>query len=173
MNETKRSLQSQDAHNAQDDYTTHLGVLLKERITQALLFINLFYLQLYKKMNILKFTPFNSSVDASFWQSLVEKKLNVLKLSSESQVIQGHYTNATIATNEKNETINIPSRFHIPAEGLEGESHMFVFIFSCCLYFALISLIERWGIIVIKEHWLIQILLRNFARLIRTNCFNK
>jgi len=79
-------------------------------------------------MNILKFTPFNSSVDASFWQSLVEKKLNVLKLSSESQVIQGYYTHATAATNEKHETINIPGRFHIPAEGLEEEAHMFVFM---------------------------------------------
>lgn len=57
MNETKRSLQSQDAHNAQDDYTTHLGVLLKERITQALLFINLFYLQLYKKNEYIKIYP--------------------------------------------------------------------------------------------------------------------
>ncbi|CAO3653968.1 unnamed protein product [Mucor fragilis] len=75
-------------------------------------------------MNILKFTPFNSSVDASFWQSLVEKKLNVLKLSSESQDIHGYYTHATTATNEKNETINIPGRFHIPAEGLEEETHI-------------------------------------------------
>ena len=79
-------------------------------------------------MNILKFTPFNSSVDASFWQSLVEKKLNVLKLSSESQDIHGYYTHATTATNEKNETINIPGRFHIPADGLQEETHMFVFV---------------------------------------------
>ncbi|KAI8647244.1 putative autophagy ubiquitin-activating enzyme ApgG [Parasitella parasitica] len=82
-------------------------------------------------MNILKFTPFNSSVDASFWQSLVEKKLNVLKLSSESQVIHGYYTHVTTAMNEKNETINIPSRFHIPAEGLEEESHIKIGYYGC------------------------------------------
>ncbi|CEP09205.1 hypothetical protein [Parasitella parasitica] len=82
-------------------------------------------------MNILKFTPFNSSVDASFWQSLVEKKLNILKLSSESQVIQGYYTHAITATNEENETLSIPSRFHIPAEGLEEDSHVKMGYYSC------------------------------------------
>lgn len=62
---------------------------------------------------ILKFTPFQSAVDASFWQSLVNKKLNVLKLSNEQQPMHGHYTFGTSTL--------LPSLFSIPAEGLEPQ----------------------------------------------------
>lgn len=62
---------------------------------------------------ILKFTPFQSTVDASFWQSLANKKLNVLKLSNEQLPIQGHYTFGTSTV--------LPCLFSIPAEGLETQ----------------------------------------------------
>lgn len=73
--------------------------------------------------NILKFTTFNSAVDASFWQSLVSKKLDILKLSDEQQVIHGHYTFGQSALNEKNQVISLPSRFSIPAEGLDNDEN--------------------------------------------------
>jgi ubiquitin-like modifier-activating enzyme ATG7 len=72
--------------------------------------------------HILKFSQFNSAVDASFWQSLVSKKLDVLKLSDEQQTIHGHYAFGQSALNEKNEIISLPSRFSIPAEGLDNSN---------------------------------------------------
>ncbi|KAI7903438.1 E1-like protein-activating enzyme Gsa7p/Apg7p [Cokeromyces recurvatus] len=68
---------------------------------------------------ILKFTPFNSAVDASFWQSFASKKLDVLKLSDEPQVIQGYYTAGQLAIDE-NKPIIIPSHFTIPSDGLSN-----------------------------------------------------
>lgn len=62
---------------------------------------------------ILKFTPFQSTVDASFWQSLANKKLNVLKLSNEQLPIQGHYSFGTSTV--------LPTLFSVPAEGLETQ----------------------------------------------------
>jgi ubiquitin-like modifier-activating enzyme ATG7 len=75
-------------------------------------------------MNILKFAQFNSAVDASFWQSLVSKKLNVLKLSDEPQSIRGYYTLGQSATDEQGNRLNIPSPFSIPAEGLNINAPM-------------------------------------------------
>ncbi|KAG2204980.1 hypothetical protein INT47_002604 [Mucor saturninus] len=68
---------------------------------------------------ILKFTPFNSAVDASFWQALVSKKLDVLKLSEEQQSVHGEYTLGQSVLNDQHETVVLPSRFSIPANGLE------------------------------------------------------
>jgi hypothetical protein len=68
---------------------------------------------------ILKFTQFNSAVDASFWQSLVLKKLDVLQLSKEHLNVNGQYTFGTLALNEEKQEISLPSRFSIPADGLD------------------------------------------------------
>ena len=73
-------------------------------------------------MNILKFSPFNSAVDASFWQALVAKKLNVLQLSDEHIPVQGYFTIGTTALNEQNQAVPLPCRFSIPAEGLEMDT---------------------------------------------------
>ncbi|KAI9470976.1 MAG: E1-like protein-activating enzyme Gsa7p/Apg7p [Benjaminiella poitrasii] len=69
--------------------------------------------------SILKFTPLSSAVDASFWRSLVSKKLNVLGLSDESQAIHGYYTTGQSALDEQeNKSIMIQSHFTVPADGL-------------------------------------------------------
>lgn len=75
-------------------------------------------------MNILKFVQFNSAVDASFWQSLVSKKLNILKLSDEPQSIRGYYTLGQSAIDEQGNTVHISSPFSIPAEGLDVNASM-------------------------------------------------
>lgn len=77
---------------------------------------------------ILKFSQFNSAVDASFWQALVSKKLDVLKLSEEQQSVHGYYTCGQSVVNEQNETVILPTRFSIPANGLEikGEGTLIV-----------------------------------------------
>lgn len=80
--------------------------------TQALIFM------LALMTDILKFTPFNSAVDASFWQALVSKKLDILKLSEEHQAVHGEYTCGQSVVNE-NETVALPALFTIPANGLE------------------------------------------------------
>lgn len=45
-------------------------------------------------MTIVKFGPFLSTAEVSFWTSLAEKKLNVLKLSEEPLDITGTYSGA-------------------------------------------------------------------------------
>lgn len=74
--------------------------------------------------NVLKFTQFHSAVDAAFWQSLVSKKLDDLKLSKDSQTIQGYFTFGQSAIDEQGNKINIPSRFQIPAEGLDLDKNL-------------------------------------------------
>lgn len=73
---------------------------------------------------VLKFTQFHSAVDAAFWQSLVSKKLDHLKLSQDSQTIQGYFTFGQSTTDEQGNKINIPSRLQIPAEGLDLEKNL-------------------------------------------------
>jgi ubiquitin-like modifier-activating enzyme ATG7 len=68
---------------------------------------------------ILKFTPFQSAVDAAFWQSLVSKKLDVLKLSDEEQPLHGYYAIGQTAVTEAGETVALSSLFSIPAFGLD------------------------------------------------------
>ncbi|KAI8890848.1 E1-like protein-activating enzyme Gsa7p/Apg7p [Backusella circina FSU 941] len=68
---------------------------------------------------ILKFTPFQSAVDAAFWQSLVSKKLDVLKLSDEEQPLHGYYAIGQTAVTENEESVALPSLFSIPAFGLD------------------------------------------------------
>ncbi|ORE09599.1 E1-like protein-activating enzyme Gsa7p/Apg7p [Rhizopus microsporus var. microsporus] len=69
---------------------------------------------------MLKFTPLSSAVDASFWQSLATKKLDILKLSQEALVIQGHYSFPTTATDQQGQTVLMPSHFFIPSHGLDN-----------------------------------------------------
>ncbi|KAI8359877.1 E1-like protein-activating enzyme Gsa7p/Apg7p [Choanephora cucurbitarum] len=66
-------------------------------------------------MPLLKFIPFQSSVDIGFWQSFVSKKLDILKLSSEPQPIHGDYSPGQIIS----DGIHLPSLFTIPSNGLE------------------------------------------------------
>lgn len=68
---------------------------------------------------MLKFTPFNSAVDASFWQSLLSKKLNTFKLSQETQTIYGHYLPNQKVVNEQGERIMMQSHLSIPSHGFE------------------------------------------------------
>ncbi|KAI8061489.1 uncharacterized protein B0P05DRAFT_557287 [Gilbertella persicaria] len=72
-------------------------------------------------MSLVKFIPFQSSVDAAFWQSFVSKKLDILKLSSEPQTIHGYYTLGQIATDQGHQVM-IPGPFCIPAEGLDNST---------------------------------------------------
>ncbi|GAA5798153.1 hypothetical protein HPULCUR_003553 [Helicostylum pulchrum] len=72
--------------------------------------------------SILKFSQFNSAVDASFWQALVIKKLDVLKLSNEQLPVHGYFTMGQSALDTLNQPIALPTRFSIPAEGLEMDS---------------------------------------------------
>ena len=72
---------------------------------------------------LLKFTPFQSSVDIAFWQSLVSKKLDVLKLSSEPQTIHGYYTSGQIASSEGTH-VHIPGPFILPPDGLERQDSL-------------------------------------------------
>lgn len=69
---------------------------------------------------MLKFTPLSSAVDASFWQSLATKKLDILKLSQEALVIQGQYSFPTTATDQQGQTVLMPSHFFIPSHGLDS-----------------------------------------------------
>jgi len=44
--------------------------------------------------NILQYSPFNSSVDPSFWHKLSHVKLDVDRLEERVRPIWGHYSNA-------------------------------------------------------------------------------
>ncbi|OBZ85707.1 Ubiquitin-like modifier-activating enzyme ATG7 [Choanephora cucurbitarum] len=69
-------------------------------------------------MPLLKFIPFQSSVDIGFWQSFVSKKLDILKLSSEPQPIHGNYSSGQIVS----DAIHLPGLFTMPSNGLEIDS---------------------------------------------------
>ncbi|CAO3614248.1 unnamed protein product [Cunninghamella echinulata] len=66
-------------------------------------------------MTILQFTPFQSAIHATFWHSLVNKKLDILQLSQDPQPLQAYYT---IAKQNNNNTI-LPPSLCIPGEALE------------------------------------------------------
>ena len=61
---------------------------------------------------ILKFAPFNSSVDVGFWFELAKHKLDVLKLDERALPITGFYGLAT--------TSDSPARFNLEAAGFNG-----------------------------------------------------
>ncbi|ORX62340.1 E1-like protein-activating [Hesseltinella vesiculosa] len=64
-------------------------------------------------MATLQFTPFQSAVDASFWLQLVDKKLNVLRLSQDAQPLTAYYALARAA---------LPSLFTLPDQALDAAS---------------------------------------------------
>lgn len=63
--------------------------------------------------NLLKFEPFTSSVNISFWYELAELKLDKFKLSEDPIKIKGYYT---ISTNH-----SVPSRFSFIKESFDDD----------------------------------------------------
>lgn len=63
--------------------------------------------------NLLKFEPFISSVNISFWYELAKLKLDKFKLSEEPVKIQGYYA---ISTNH-----SVPSRFNFIKESFDED----------------------------------------------------
>ncbi|KAG1450591.1 hypothetical protein G6F56_008309 [Rhizopus delemar] len=69
---------------------------------------------------MLKFSPINSAVDASFWQTLASKKLNLFQLSKDPVDIHASYTPILeTALNQQGQKILLPSHLSVPADGLE------------------------------------------------------
>ncbi|KAG0174037.1 Autophagy protein 7 [Apophysomyces sp. BC1034] len=68
---------------------------------------------------ILQFEPFVSAVDAAFWHALTTKKLEQLKLNDASQPLRGYYTPGQLAADNQAQVVAMPSRFCVPAQGLE------------------------------------------------------
>lgn len=62
---------------------------------------------------VLKFEPFTSSVNVSFWYELTRLKLDVLKLSEENVDLHGYYS---IASNH-----TAPARFHLTEESFNND----------------------------------------------------
>ncbi|SAM04586.1 hypothetical protein [Absidia glauca] len=63
---------------------------------------------------LLQFTPFQSAIDASFWQALVDKKLDIIQLSEKAQALHAYYTSGTSSAS----TI-LPPQLCIPGQALE------------------------------------------------------
>ena len=57
---------------------------------------------------VLKFEPFSSAGEVSFWKELAHRKINVWKLSDEPREIRGYYGAPTRS--------NIPARFSVSSE---------------------------------------------------------
>lgn len=62
---------------------------------------------------ILKFMPFNSSVDVGFWFELAKKKLDVLKLDERELPAVGFFGLATSG--------DPPARFNLEASGFNAD----------------------------------------------------
>lgn len=67
---------------------------------------------------VLQFAPFASGVDASFWQALASKKLNVLKLSDDPQPIHAYYATGSASRSET----PFPPHFSVSAQGLDSNN---------------------------------------------------
>ncbi|KAI7864677.1 E1-like protein-activating enzyme Gsa7p/Apg7p [Spinellus fusiger] len=73
--------------------------------------------------SILQFAPFSSAVDASFWQTLADKKLNLYQLSDASHTIQGYYTTGHSVTDHLGQSVAMSPHLCIPDQLMDsGES---------------------------------------------------
>lgn len=75
---------------------------------------------------VLKFMPFNSSVDVGFWFELAKKKLDVLKLDERELPAIGFFGLATSA--------DPPARFNLEASSFNDD---FQYVFLCTWAIAL------------------------------------
>ncbi|CAH0479024.1 unnamed protein product [Peronospora belbahrii] len=63
---------------------------------------------------VLKFQPWNSAPDVSFWQKLTYLKLNTFQLNDEAQGIKGYFT--------PGRSMNVPARFTVDESAFKSEN---------------------------------------------------
>ncbi|KAL0082062.1 E1-like protein-activating enzyme Gsa7p/Apg7p [Phycomyces blakesleeanus] len=73
-------------------------------------------------MTILQFTPFSSAVDAAFWQTLAEKKLNEFQLSDQSRSLLGYYTPGHALLDTQGQSVAVAPRLCLPSQAFEKTS---------------------------------------------------
>jgi ubiquitin-like modifier-activating enzyme ATG7 len=74
-------------------------------------------------MTVIQFTPLSSLVQPAFWHDLVRFKIDVLKLSSESQPVSASYSaGKSIVDRETGQDVALGCQIALGGDGLSQQS---------------------------------------------------